>query len=134
MNTKLSTFFRWASAAILFQTLFFKFSGAPESVYIFSQLGVEPWGRWASGCAELIAAVLLIIPATQAIGALMATGIITGALLSHVFVLGIVVQDDGGLLFILALTVFVFSGIVVYWNRHNLLGTVANLLRGSKIN
>src|SRR3989304_612626 len=56
-------------AAILFQTLFFKFTGAPESVYIFSKLGLEPWGRIGSGVAELVAAALLPIPATGPPGA-----------------------------------------------------------------
>src|ERR1051325_10849040 len=98
-------------AGILFQTLFFKFTAAPESVYIFSKLGLEPWGRIGSGVAELIACVLLLVPRTAALGALLALAVISGALASHLTKLGIVVQDDGGLLFVLALVVFACSAI-----------------------
>lgn len=96
-------------AAILLQTLFFKFTGAAESVYIFSTLGMEPWGRYASGVAELIASVLLLIPGCAASGALLALGVISGALVSHLTALGIEVQGDGGLLFGLAVIVFICS-------------------------
>ncbi len=105
---------RLVAAGILFQTLYFKFTGAPESIFIFSTLGMEPWGRLGSGVAELVASVLLLLPQTQLLGALFALGIISGAILSHIFVLGLVVQDDGGLLFSLALTVFACSfGVLV---------------------
>lgn len=101
-------------AGILAQTLFFKFSGAEESKFIFSTLGVEPWGRYATGFSELVVVVLLLIPRTAIFGALGALGVISGAIVSHLFKLGIVVQNDGGLLFGLALVVFAASaGIVV---------------------
>ncbi len=93
-------------AAILAQTLYFKFTAAPESVYIFTTLGLEPAGRIGSGVAELIAVVLLLIPRTPVLGAVLALGVITGAIASHLTKLGIVVQGDGGLLFGLALVVF----------------------------
>jgi len=96
-------------AAILFQTLFFKFAGAEESKYIFRTLGMEPFGRIASGIAELIAVVLLLVPRTVPIGAILALGVISGAIVSHLTKLGIVVQNDGGLLFALAIVVFVGS-------------------------
>lgn len=104
-------------AVILFQTLFFKFTGAEESIYIFSTLGMEPWGRLGSGAAELIAGILLLIPTTAALGALIALGVISGAIVSHLTVLGIEVQGDGGLLFILALVVFVGSLVVLFLRR-----------------
>lgn len=103
---------RIVAAVLLLQTLFFKFTGAEESVYIFSQLGVEPWGRIATGCMELIAAVLLLLPATIIPGALLAIGIMTGAIASHILKLGIVVQNDGGLLFVYACIVL-FSAIIL---------------------
>ncbi len=103
---------RIVAAVLLLQTLFFKFTGAEESVYIFSQLGVEPWGRIATGCMELIAAVLLLLPATIIPGALLAIGIMTGAIASHILKLGIVVQNDGGLLFVYACIVL-FSAILL---------------------
>jgi hypothetical protein len=104
-------------AGILLQTLFFKFTGAPESVYIFSTLGAEPWGRIASGIAELIAAVLLLVPATATVGAVLAMGLMAGAIMSHLTVLGIEVRGDGGLLFGLAVTVFVASAVVLLIRR-----------------
>ena len=95
------------AAGILLQTLFFKFTGAPESIYIFTRVGAEPWGRLGSGGGELIAAALLLLPAAVTVGAILAVGVMAGAILSHLTVLGIEVQGDGGLLFGLALTIFV---------------------------
>ena len=104
-------------AGILLQTLFFKFTGAAESVYIFSTLGAEPWGRIGSGVVELIAAILLLYPATITIGAILALGVIAGAIVSHLTVLGIEIQGDGGLLFFLALAVFVSSAAILLLRR-----------------
>jgi hypothetical protein len=106
-----------AAAVILLQTLFFKFTGAEESRFIFSTLGVEPWGRIASGVVELVAAALLLHPRTAAVGGLFALGVMAGAILSHLFVLGIEVKDDGGLLFALALAVFACGALVVWLRR-----------------
>ncbi len=126
MNSKL-TLISWACrlvvAVILFQTLFFKFSGAEESKYIFSTLmgpELEAYGRIGSGIVELIAVVLILIPGTAWLGALLALGTISGAIFSHLTMLGIVVQDDGGLLFGLALTVFGLSAITLLIHRHQL--------------
>jgi hypothetical protein len=107
-------------AAILLQTLFFKFTGAEESVYIFRALGAEPWGRIGSGVAELIVASLLLTPRFAVIGALGALGVISGAILSHLVVLGVEVQGDGGLLFGLAVMVFVASAAIVILRRAQL--------------
>jgi uncharacterized membrane protein YphA (DoxX/SURF4 family) len=104
-------------AGILLQTLFFKFTGAAESVYIFSTLGAEPWGRIGSGVVELIAAILLLVPATTTVGAALALAVITGAIFSHLTVLGLEVQGDGGLLFSLAVTVFLASGLILLLRR-----------------
>lgn len=104
-------------AVILFQTLFFKFTGAEESKYIFSKLGLEPWGRIGSGIAELIACILLLYPQTTTLGAMLSLGVISGAIFSHLTKLGIVVKDDGGLLFILALVVFVGSAAILAIRR-----------------
>ncbi len=107
-------------AAILIQTLYFKFTGAPESVYIFSKLGLEPVGRIGSGIAELIAAALLLIPGTAVFGGLITMGVLAGAILSHLTKLGIEVQGDGGLLFGLALTCFVGGAIITWLHRREL--------------
>lgn len=103
------------AAIILLQTLYFKFTGAPESVYIFSELGVEPFGRIGTGVIELVISLLLLFRKTSLMGAVLGIGVISGAILSHIFILGIVVQDDGGLLFGLALAVFVslFISIII---------------------
>src|SRR4026207_59554 len=100
-------------AGSLLQTLFFKFPGADESRYIFSTVGqflgiggVEPWGRIGSGVIELVASLLLLIPATAVAGAMLALGVMGGAIASHLVILGLAVQGDGGLLFGLALVAF----------------------------
>ena len=115
--TKLSWLLQIAVAVILLQTLFFKFTGAPESVYIFTKVGAEPWGRIGSGVVELIAALLLLYPATITFGALLSLGVITGAIVSHLTALGIEVQGDGGLLFVLALAVFISSAAILFLRR-----------------
>lgn len=104
-------------AGILLQTLFFKFTGAAESVYIFSTLGVEPWGRILSGIVELVAAILLLVPATTTVGAVLALAVMAGAIGSHLTVLGIEIMGDGGLLFELALAVFVASAAILVLRR-----------------
>ena len=111
---------RIVAAVILGQTLFFKFTGAEESVYIFTKVGLEPWGRYGSGVAELIAATLLLTPRFAWAGALLALGVISGALISHLTVLGIVVKDDRGLLFGLAVTVFMTSAITAFLHRQQI--------------
>lgn len=112
--------FRLIPAIILLQTLYFKFTGAPESVYIFQTVGMEPWGRYASGVAELIAAVLIMIPRYSWLGALMTLGVLSGALFFHLTKLGVVVMDDGGQLFIYALTAWICAFIVLVFQRKDI--------------
>jgi hypothetical protein len=107
-------------AAILAQTLFFKFTAAEESVYIFTTLGMEPWGRIGSGVAELAAVILLLAPRTVVFGAMLSLGVISGAILSHLTRLGVVVKGDGGLLFFLALSVFIGSMAVIVLRRRSI--------------
>ncbi|MEC7264582.1 MAG: DoxX family protein [Bacteroidota bacterium] len=111
---------RVVPAVILLQTLYFKFSAAPESVYIFSTLGLEPYGRIGLGIMELIVAILILVPKTTWLGALLGIGIMSGALFSHLTKLGIVVQNDGGTLFILAVITFVFCVILLWKNRKDI--------------
>jgi uncharacterized membrane protein YphA (DoxX/SURF4 family) len=121
--TIISWICRIAVAIILLQTLFFKFTGAEESKYIFTTLvgaEFEAYGRIGSGIVELAAAVLLLIPATGWLGALLALGTISGAIFSHLTKLGIVVKDDGGLLFGLAIAVFVASAFLLLVHRKEL--------------
>jgi uncharacterized membrane protein YphA (DoxX/SURF4 family) len=117
---------RVVAAVILLQTLYFKFTGAEESIYIFTKVGLEPWGRYASGMAELVASVLLLVPRTTWLGALLAAGVMLGAIGSHLTKLGIVVKDDGGLLFGLAVIVFVAALVALFIHRRQipLVGTV----------
>lgn len=115
----LSWIFRIVIAIILLQTLFFKFSGAEESKYIFTTLmgENEAVGRIGSGVVELAAVILLFIPQTTWLGAALALGTMAGAIFSHLTKLGISVKDDGGLLFGLAITVFILSSAVLFMNR-----------------
>lgn len=126
MSSKVN-FVSWALriivALILFQTLFFKFTGAEESKYIFSTVlspELEAVGRIGSGIVELIAVLLLLVPRTVWFGAALALGTITGAIFSHLTVLGIEVQGDGGTLFGLALIVFALSGLIIVIHRREL--------------
>lgn len=131
MNTRkiLSLALRVVAAFLLIQTLYFKFTAQPESVYIFSKLGIEPWGRIGSGVAELIASVLMLIPSTITLGALMAAGIMAGALFSHLTVLGIEVEGDGGLLFAYALIVFLASVSLLFMHSDQLISYKKKLIR-----
>lgn len=121
METNLFTWgLRIIAAGILIQTLFFKFTGAEESIAIFTELGVEPFGRIFSGIIELIAAILILFPRTTVFGALIGMVVIMGAIFSHIFVLGIEVQNDRGTLFILALIVFLCCGILIIRERNKI--------------
>lgn len=111
---------RIAAAVILLQTLFFKFTGAPESVYIFTKVGLEPWGRIGSGVVELIASILLFVPRFHCLGAAIAIGVLAGAIVSHLTVVGIVVMDDGGLLFLLALITVACCAVVLVLERRSI--------------
>ncbi len=111
---------RIVAAIILVQTLFFKFTGAPESVYIFTKVGAEPIGRIGSGVVELIAAVLLFVPRFTWLGAGLAAGVMFGAIGSHLTILGIDVMGDGGLLFGLACVVFACSLFILWVNKAEL--------------
>ncbi|MGE0773366.1 MAG: DoxX family protein [Cyclobacteriaceae bacterium] len=119
---------RLVAAVIMFQTLFFKFSGAEESIYIFETVGMEPWGRYGTGVFELIASVLLLITAVAWLGALIGLGLMVGAIGMHLTILGIEVQGDGGQLFIYALLVAVSCAYVLYVDRQKWLALVKKTL------
>lgn len=108
------------AVVILVQTLYFKFTAAEESVYIFQTLGIEPFGRIGSGVVELIASILILIPRTTLLGALLGLGTMLGAIFSHIFVLGIEVQNDGGTLFILAVVTLLSCLLLVYAERNKI--------------
>jgi putative oxidoreductase len=117
---------RVLAALILLQTLYFKFTGAPESVYIFTKVGAEPVGRIGSGVVELLAAILLLVPRLNWLGAGLASGVMLGAIGSHLTVLGIEVMGDGGLLFSLACVVLVCS-IFVLWVKKSELPIIGRM-------
>ncbi len=112
------------AAVILLQTLFFKFTAHPDSVLLFSTLGVEPWGRIGLGIVELITAILLLYPRTTAIGSVLGLGIISGAIFSHIFILGIVFNNDGGALFMLAMGVFISCLIIAIMKKEEILSYI----------
>lgn len=125
MTTRQKTIISWicriVAAAIMLQTLFFKFTAAAESVYIFSVLGMEPWGRIGTGILELVASVLILVPFSSACGAVLGLGLMGGALYYHFTRLGIVVQDDSGQLFVYALLVFISCFVLILMHRKQLL-------------
>lgn len=101
-------------AIILIQTLRFKFTGHPDSVYIFTKVGLEPVGRIGIGIAELFAGILLLFRKTVWLGAALTLFIIGGAIMMHITQLGIEIQNDGGVLFYTAVLTFVLSGIIMF--------------------
>ena len=111
---------RIAVAIILIQTLRFKFTAHPDSVYIFETVGLEPFGRIGIGILELIAGILLLIPKTVWAGAALTLGLIGGAIMMHLTQLGIEVRGDGGVLFYTAIITFILSGIILYYNRESI--------------
>lgn len=120
MRAKILLGLRIVIAIILIQTLRYKFTGHPDSVYIFTQVGMEPYGRIAIGILELVAGILLLIPKTVWVGALLTIGIIGGAIFLHITQLGISVNGDNGILFYTALITFILSCIVLFYNRKNI--------------
>ncbi|TRX01130.1 DoxX family protein [Flavobacterium gawalongense] len=124
-TTILSWVLRITVAVILSQTLYFKFTAAEESIYIFTALGVEPYGRIGTGILELITVILILIPRTTLFGALLGCGIMVGAIFSHLFVLGIEIENDGGTLFALA-NIILFSCLtLIFLNKDK----IPNLLK-----
>jgi uncharacterized membrane protein YphA (DoxX/SURF4 family) len=119
-TTILSWILRITVSVILLQTLYFKFTGAEESIYIFNALGVEPYGRIATGILEMITVILILMPRTVLLGALLGSGIMVGAIFSHLFVLGIEVQGDGGTLFALANITLLSCLTLIFLNRDKL--------------
>ncbi|MFD0763040.1 DoxX family protein [Lutibacter aestuarii] len=107
-------------AVILIQTLRFKFTAHPDSVYIFSKAGMEPYGRIGIGILELIGAILILIPKTVWVGAILILSVISGAIFIHFTLLGIEVNNDGGTLFFMAISTFILSSIVLWNERKNL--------------
>lgn len=129
MNIKniISWLLRLTVAIILLQTLYYKFTAHPDSVHIFSELGVEPWGRIGLGIIELITAILVVIPKTKIIGIITSLGIIIGAIGSHLLVLGINVSNDGGGLFTLAIIVFIACIIFLIMHKKDVLALIKSL-------
>ena len=123
MKTKniISWALRLTVAIILLQTLYFKFTAHPDSVHIFSALGIEPWGRMGLGIVELITALLILTPKTKIIGMINSLGIIIGAVFSHLLVLGVTVGNDGGSLFTLAIIVFIASTLFLILHKSEVL-------------
>ncbi len=109
-----STLTRYIAALIMLQTLFYKFTAQPESVFIFTEVGMEPWGRYLIGSFELVASVLLLWTEFSYIGAILGFGLMLGALFFHAVVLGVVVQNDGGWLFTLAIVTLLCCAYQLY--------------------
>jgi putative oxidoreductase len=129
-KTIISFVIRAAAALILLQTLYFKFTGHPESVELFTKLGVEPYGRIVTGVIELIASILLFIPSTIFLGALLGFGLMSGAILSHLTIIGIESKGDGGELFMLAIIVWVCSAVIIVLHRQQGFAIIKKITKG----
>jgi uncharacterized membrane protein YphA (DoxX/SURF4 family) len=120
-----SLLLRITVAIIYIQTLYFKFTAHPDSVYIFTKMGVEPFGRISLGVIELIISIGILIPKTKYAAIVMSIAIVLGALMSHIFILGIIVNGDNGLLFSLACLIFLLS-ILLFIYHYNEIKLKAN--------
>jgi len=120
MKKRIPFFLRIVVAIILIQTLRFKFTAHPDSVYIFESVGLEPVGRIGTGVAELIASILLLIPRTIWAGAVITLGVMGGAIMMHLTQLGIEVKEDGGILFITGVVTFVLAAIILFIYRKSI--------------
>ena len=120
------------ASLIMVQTLYFKFSAAPESVYIFTTLGLEPYGRIGIGIAELIASILLLIPNSRLFGAVLGIGIMAGAVIFHITKLGIEVMNDGGYLFLLSILVLTTCFVCMLIERDKLFGFIKRFILSKK--
>lgn len=107
------------AAAILAMTLPFKFSGAEETVRLFDTLGAGSAGRIGSAIMETLAVVMLLTPQLAALGGLLTLGLMSGAILSHIFVLGIFWDGDAQL-FAMAVIAFAAAAAVVLLRRREL--------------
>ena len=129
---RLSWLLRTLIAIVFLQTLYFKFTAHPDSVHIFSALGAEPYGRIGLGIIELITSFLLLIPRTKLIGIFLSFGIISGAIFSHLLVLGIHVEGDGGTLFVLALVVFAALLVLSFIYKNDYLALFNRFVKRSR--
>jgi uncharacterized membrane protein YphA (DoxX/SURF4 family) len=116
MNKTLFLSIRVVIAIILLQTLRYKFTGHPDSIYIFTKMGLEPFGRIGIGVLELFAAILILVPHTIWVGSLLSIGIISGAIFLHLTQLGIEINNDGGSLFYMAVSICILS-CLIFWNE-----------------
>jgi len=117
MKKYLPLIIRIVIAVILIQTLRYKFTAHPDSVYIFEKAGLGDAGRIGSGIVELIAAILILIPRTIWLGALLTLGVISGAIVTHLTKIGIDVNGDGGRLFFMAILIFILSAITLWLHK-----------------
>ena len=104
---------RLVPAIILLQTLYFKFTAQPESVQLFTRIGMEPYGRIGTGVLELVAAILILIPRYTGYGAILGLVMMTGALYFHLTKIGIFFGGDA-LLFIYAVITFVCCALLIF--------------------
>ncbi len=124
---KISQLFIWIlrliAAVIMISTLYFKFTAHPQSVQLFTQLGMEPWGRIGTGIFELIASILILFPRTTGLGAGLGMGLMGGALFFHLTKLGVKFDGDYGL-FTEALVAFVCCAVLLIVYRNQVLGLI----------
>ncbi|WP_299157462.1 DoxX family membrane protein [uncultured Tenacibaculum sp.] len=122
MKKYLPLILKLIAAIIMLQTLFFKFTGAQESIDLFTKLARENEAnmRIGTGVLELIASILLFIPKRTWLGAILTIGLMGGAIMGHITKLGIVHNNDGGGLFICAVITLISGAILLILNRKDI--------------
>lgn len=122
MNKYLIITLKIVVAIILLQTLYFKFSGAQESIDLFTKIAGENEAamRIGTGILELIASLLLFAPKKTWLGALLTLGLMSGAVISHLTILGIVQNNDHGALFTSALIALIAAVLLLFASKKEL--------------
>ena len=122
MKKYFPTLLKVLAAAIMVQTLYFKFLGAEESIDLFTKLAGENESimRIGTGVLELLAAIFLFVPSKTWFGAFLTVILMSGAIMSHLTILGIEHNNDGGILFISAITTFLAGTILLIQNKKDI--------------
>jgi putative oxidoreductase len=115
-RTGLSWLAQLVAAAILGMAGLSKLSSAPDSVALFTRLGVEPWGRYLLGAVELLTALLLLWPKSAVVGGVLGMVLMLGAIATHLFRIGITYGGDPSL-FLMATVVLLASAATITLRR-----------------
>ena len=108
-----------AAAGMFLMVGFLKLSGDPQLVGLFEAIGIGQWFRYLTGTLEVVGAILLLIPRTSGLAALMLAGVMACAIVTHVFIVG---GSPLG-----AIILLVVTGLIAWGRRQRTLSLFAGL-------